>query len=451
MSRPDVLVVGGGLAGISAALECADRGLETALVERRPWLGGATYSMQRGGLWIDNGQHVFLRCCTHYRGLLERLSATAMTCLQTRLEIPLVAPGGDVRMLRRAGLPSPLHLAPVLLRLPGLSAADRLRAAAAVLALGRVDPADPAQDVRSMGEWLAGHDQSAVAVNRMWDLIVRPTLNLRSQEASLAMAAKVFRTGLLEDAAAGDIGWAAAPLRELHHVAALAALERAGVRVETGLRVRGLAGGASGLTADADGRVIPARSVVVCLPPEAALSVLPSGSVDAASVGRLARSPIVNLHLVYDRPVTRLPLAAATVGPVQWVFDRSRSAGLASGQYLAVSLSAADRFIGWPAAELRRTFVPAMAELFPETVSASLEQFMVTRDRTATFRPAPGSGAMRPPSRTALPGLYLAGAWTSTGWPDTMEGAVRSGRAAARRLLGDLTSAAAEPRLETVR
>jgi hydroxysqualene dehydroxylase len=450
MSRPDVLVVGGGLAGISAALECADRGLETVLVERRPWLGGATYSMQRGGLWIDNGQHVFLRCCTHYRGLLERLSATAMTCLQTRLEIPLVAPGGSVRRLRRAGLPPPLHLAPVLLRLPGLSAADRVRAAAAMLALRRVDPADPAQDIRSMGDWLAGHDQSPVAVNRMWDLIVRPTLNLRSPDASLAMAAKVFRTGLLEDAAAGDIGWASAPLRELHHVAALAALGGAGVRVETGVRVRGLVGDASGLTADADGPALAARSAIVCLPPEEALSVLPPGSIDAAAVRRLTRSPIVNLHLVYDRPVTPLPLAAATVGPVQWVFDRTRSAGLTEGQYLAVSLSAADRFIGWPAAELRRTFAPAMTELFPAAASASLEQFMVTRDRAATFRPSPGSGALRPPDRTAVAGLYLAGAWTSTGWPDTMEGAVRSGRAAARRLLADLT-AAAEPELEAVR
>jgi squalene-associated FAD-dependent desaturase len=450
MSGPDVLVVGGGLAGIAAAMECADRGLETTLVERRPWLGGATYSMQRGGLWIDNGQHVFLRCCTHYRGLLERLSATAMTRLQTRLEIPLVEPGGAVRTLRRGGLPSPLHLAPVLLRLPGLSAADRLRAAAAVLALRRIDPADPAHDARSMGDWLAGHDQSPVAVNRMWDLIVRPTLNLCSRDASLAMAAKVFRTGLLEDAAAGDIGWATAPLRELHHVAALAGLEEAGVRVDTCVRVRGVAPDGQGFTAAADDRRLSARSVVVCLPPEAALAVLPTGVVAAAAVGGLARSPIVNVHVVYDRPVTRLPLAAATVGPVQWVFDRTRSAGLADGQYLAVSLSAADRFVGWPAVELRRTFVPALAELFPEAASASLEQFMVTRDRAATFRPAPGAGALRPPSGTSLPGLYLAGAWTSTGWPDTMEGAVRSGRAAARRLFGDLTPAA-EPALESAR
>ncbi|HEU0194903.1 MAG TPA: hydroxysqualene dehydroxylase HpnE [Gaiellales bacterium] len=438
MSRPDVLVVGGGLAGIATALECADRGLDTALVERRPWLGGATYSMQRGGLWIDNGQHVFLRCCTHYRGLLERLSATAMTRLQTRLEIPLVEPGGAVRTLRRAALPSPLHLAPVLLRLPGLSAADRLRAAAAVLALGRIDPADPAHDARSMGDWLARHDQSPVAVNRMWDLIVRPTLNLRSQDASLAMAAKVFRTGLLEDSAAGDIGWATAPLRDLHHVAGLAALDEAGVAVETCVRVRSLSADGPGFSATADDRRLSARSVVVCLPPEAALSVLPPGTVDAA-VGRLSRSPIVNLHVVYDRPVTRLPLAAATVGPVQWVFDRTRSAGLAGGQYLAVSLSAADRFVGWPATEIRRTFVPALAELFPEAASASLEQFMVTRDRAATLRPAPGTGALRPPTATAVPGLYLAGAWTSTGWPDTMEGAVRSGRAAARSLLADLS------------
>jgi uncharacterized protein with NAD-binding domain and iron-sulfur cluster len=157
----------------------------------------------------------------------------------------------------------------------------------------------------------------------------------------------------------------------------------------------------------------------------------------------LGSSPIVNVHVIYDRRVTRLPFAAAVDSPVQWVFDKTASAGLAAspgatrgtaGQYLAVSLSAADDYIDVPAAQLREQFVPALAELFPAARDARISDFFVTRERQATFRQAPGCGQLRPAAATSLPGLVLAGAWTDTGWPDTMEGAVRSGLNAALEL-----------------
>jgi len=154
----------------------------------------------------------------------------------------------------------------------------------------------------------------------------------------------------------------------------------------------------------------------------------------AGQWGELGSSPIVNVHVVYDRRVTRLPFAAAVDSPVQWVFDRTGPAGLRKGQYLAVSLSAADRYVDVPAARLQEEFLRALADLFPATAQAQVVDCFVTRERRATFRQEPGCGRLRPQAATALPGLVLAGAWTDTGWPDTMEGAVRSGLNAAREL-----------------
>jgi squalene-associated FAD-dependent desaturase len=441
VSRVDVLVAGGGLAGIAAALACADAGLEVVLAERRAVLGGATYSVDREGLLIDNGQHVFLRCCTEYRDLLRRLGSERMTKLQPRLEIPLALPGGTVRRLRRAPLPAPLHLAPVLLGLPGLSPVERLRAAAAVLALKGVDPADPHADARGLGEWLRARRQSPRAVHALWELIVRPTLNLRAEDASLAMAARVFRTGLLEGADAGDIGWASAPLRRVHGDPAARALAEAGVAVRLHASAGGIDRRGDVLVANVGGDDIAADAVIACMPPRQAVRALPPAALDPGTPASLGTSPILNLHVVYDRPVTDLPIAAAARGPVQWVFDRTAAAGGGGGQYLAVTLSAADELADWSTARLRTVFEPALADLFPPARSARMEDFFVTRERHATFRAAPGSARFRPGARTSVPGLYLAGAWTRTGWPDTMEGAVRSGRTAAAALLADRSAA----------
>jgi squalene-associated FAD-dependent desaturase len=431
VTRADVVIAGGGLAGIAAALDCADAGLRTVLVERRADLGGATYSIRRDDRAIDNGQHVFLRCCEAYRWLLGRIGSAPLTALQPRLEIPLVLPGGCVRRLRRTSWPAPLHLTPVLARLPWLSPTERLQAARAVLALRGVDPDDPAADAVSLGDWLRAHDQSPATVAALWELIVRATLNLLPEDASLAMAAKVFGTGLLACADGGDVGWAQAPLAQVHGDAAARALAAAAVEVRAHTRVLAVERAPRGFRVATSAGPIDAGAVVACLPPREAAAVLPPGLLDEPALARLGGSPIVNVHVAYDRRVTDLPLAAAACGPVQWVFDRTASSGTTRGQYLAVSLSAADRFVGLSVAQLRELFVPALAELFPRARDARIADFFVTRDRRATFRAAPGSGGLRPDQRTALDGLAVAGAWTATGWPDTMEGAVRSGRAAA--------------------
>jgi squalene-associated FAD-dependent desaturase len=435
--EPRVVVVGGGLAGMAAALACLDGGARVTLLEARPRLGGATFSFRREGLWVDNGQHVYLRCCTAYRGFLARIGAQDKAFLQPRMAIPVRAPDGTSGWLRRGSLPAPLHLAGALIRYPFLRPAERARAALAALALARLDPSSPELDGRTFGDWLSERGQSVAAVDSLWNLIALPTLNLPAEEASLALAVKVFRTGLLSKRDAADVGYARVPLSQLHGEPAGRALQSAGAAVRLRATVRGIrpaVGGAFEVAAE-DGSV-DADAVILAAPHEKASELLPQGAMlDPAALLGLGESPIVNVHLVYDRPVMDGPFVAGVRTPVQWVFDRTSQSGLDRGQYLAISLSGADREIGERTEDLRDRFVPAMQALFPRAREARLETFFVTREHAATFRQAPGTRALRPGPRTALPGLYLAGAWTDTGWPATMEGAVRSGLAAAREAL----------------
>lgn len=436
--EPKVIVVGGGLAGIAAAMSCADAGAEVTLVEVRPRLGGAAYSFERDGMVLDNGQHVFLRCCTAYRALLERLGTASATTMQPRLSIPVIAPGGRVEWLRRSSLPAPLHLTGALARYGHLSMRERVGAARTALALSRLDLDDEGLDDQTFGGWLTEHGQSPAAVDALWDLIALPTLNLRADEASLAMAAFVFQTGLLHDASAGDVGYARLPLSAIHGEPSAQALRAAGVDVRTGWRAERLETTPSGefsvLGAD---ETLESDAVIVALPHARAMGFLPNDALaEPSQLERLGASPIVNLHIVYDRRVTDYDLAAGVRSPVQWLFDRTGESGLNDGQHLAISISGADREAGMTRDELHDQYLPALCELLPRARDARVERFEVVREHTATFRSAPGTRRLRPGARTRIEGLALAGAWTDTGWPATMEGAVRSGLAAARETLG---------------
>jgi squalene-associated FAD-dependent desaturase len=434
-----VTVIGGGLAGIAAALDCAAAEAEVTLLEVRPRLGGAAYSFEREGLWLDNGQHVFLRCCEAYRSLLDRLGSARDTVLQERLELPVLAPGRRTAWLRRTALPAPLHLAGALLRYRHLKPSERLGVVRAVAALGRVDPDDSAADGRSFGEWLSDHGQSPSAVEALWELIGRPTLNLSAEDASLAAAAFVFRVGLLEHADAGDIGYARAPLQRVHGDAALVALQAAGVDVRLGWRASAIEHRDGRFAVIGPGERSEADAIVLAVPHERAARLLPTGAVaDPEALLSLGNSPIVNLHVCYDRRVFEHEFAAAVGSRVQYVFDRTDSSGLERGQCLAISLSAADEEAEMPVDQLRERFEAALAELLPSARGARIEHFVVTREHMATFRAAPGARRLRPGARTGIDGLALAGAWTDTGWPATMEGAVRSGRQAAKVALAAL-------------
>lgn len=444
------VVIGGGLAGITAALALAKAGHEVTLLEAKPRLGGATMSFTRDGLVVDTGQHVFLRCCTAYRGLLDRLGMTAQAPLQPRFDVTVVAPGKRA-VMRRRRVPAPLHMLPALLGYPFLNWRQRFRLASAALAFQRLDPADPATDELRLGDWLEAHGQDERTRRVLWDLFSVSSLNVPGDDASLALAAVVVRTGLLGKADAADIGVPALPLGELHGSAAARVLAKLGATVRLQAKVTSIepkgegefivrlarSGGAPGAAEGQGGdgeEVIVGDAVVLAVPHEQAAKLLPAGALPAQTVDGwtgLGAAPIVNVHVIYDRKVMDVPFAAAVDSPVQWVFDRTRISGMhargEAGQYLALSQSAAGSYADLPVARLREIFLPALEELFPAARQATVTEFFVTREKRATFRQVPGTARLRPGATTDLPGLVLAGSWTDTGWPDTMEGAVRSG------------------------
>jgi protoporphyrinogen oxidase len=471
-----VVVIGGGLAGITAAIALAKAKHEVTVLEAKPRLGGATMSFSRDGLVIDTGQHVFLRCCTAYRGLLDRLGMTAQAPLQPRFDMTVLAPGKRAVMKRRR-IPAPLHMLPALLGYPFLSTSERLRLTLAALAFRRLKEADPKTDELRLGDWLAAHGQDERTRRVLWDLFSVSSLNVPGDDASLALAAVVVKTGLLGSADAADIGVPALPLGELHGTAAARVLAKLGATVRLSTKVAAIepkgegeflirlsrsalsaapaSAGSPGQEDQAEaaesatepdgpadlvagegdgGEVILADAVVLAVPHEQAAKLIPPGALPAETTrgwAGLGAAPIVNVHVIYDRKVMDVPFAAGVDSPVQWVFDRTRISGMhargEAGQYLAISLSAADEYASKPVAELREQFVPALAELLPAARDATVTEFFVTREKRATFRQVPGTAKLRPKSATALPGLALAGSWTDTGWPDTMEGAVRSG------------------------
>jgi squalene-associated FAD-dependent desaturase len=452
-------VIGGGLAGITAAIALAQAEHEVTLLEAKPRLGGATMSFSRDGLVIDTGQHVFLRCCTAYRGLLDRLGMAAHAPLQPRFDVTVVSPEKKAELKRRR-LPAGLHMLPALFGYPFLTWPERLRLGRAALAFKGLDENDPKTDEARLGDWLAAHGQDERTRRVLWDLFSVSSLNVPGDDASLALAAVVVKTGLLGDADAADLGVPALSLGELHGAAAVRLLGKLGATVRLQTKVAAIERKDEQFLVHLGDEDLLVDAVVLAVPHEQAARLIPAGALPAETVGGwagLGAAPIVNVHVIYDRKVMDVPFAAGVDSPVQWVFDRTRISGMHArgdaGQYLAISLSAADEYADKPVAELRAQFVPALADLFPAARDATVTEFFVTREKRATFRQVPGTARLRPPPATGLRGLVLAGSWTDTGWPDTMEGAVRSGLNAVIALHEHFTGASPQilvPQAESV-
>jgi squalene-associated FAD-dependent desaturase len=404
-------VVGGGLAGLSAALELVDAGHEVALYEARPTLGGAVQTLPRRDgdpqPPPDNGQHIALGCFTEYGRFLERVGESG-SVRRLRLELPVL----DERGRSASITPSPL----ALLRYAHVSLGDRLRI---VRALARWGDARG----RTFADALRARGQSQRAIDRFWDVFIRPALNLRSEDASAEAGDFTVRTALLGERSDSDLLLPGRPLGVMHGDAAGRALEAAGAQVRTSARVESL----DELAADA---------VVVAVPPSESARLL--GEPEP----QLEDSPIVSVHLWFDRVLLRYPLAALLASDAHWVFDRGALTGHAPerGQYLTVVSSGAPELM-----ELRgRELVDRIAgELTGRLRQAELLWSRVSREPAATIAVRPGSERHRPGPQTALPNVTRAGAWTGTGWPATMEGAVRSGVAAARALTAERAEVAA--------
>jgi len=402
-------------------------------VERRPFLGGRAFSFvdPETGTEVDNGQHVFLGCCTAYIGLLRLIGALERTTLQPALDAPVRDRAGRTGALRADRLPAPLHLGISFATFPHLTLREKAAALPALAALGALTPRRRAAlDGTAFADWLAGHGQGPAAIRAFWDLIVLPTCNDRSDRVSAALAAFVFQEGFLKTRTGAAIGWSRVGLTQLVDPPARRFLAGRGARVVAGEGVVAAGGGSVTLT---DGSELPADAVVLALPPDRARQVAPAALPEDPGLGS---SPIVNIHLWYDRPVMDELFTAVIDSPAQWVFNRTRMGDLPGpGQHLAISISGAREEVELPKADLLSSFAEEIRRLYPRAGDARLERATVVKEPQATFAARPGQAARRPGAATPVPGVALAGAWTDTGWPATMEGAVRSGITAARLAL----------------
>ena len=404
-------VVGGGLAGLSAALELVDAGHEVALYEARPTLGGAVQTLPRREgdpePPPDNGQHIALACFTEYVGFLERIGE-ADGVWRRRLELPVIDEQGRTAVIAPSAL--------ALLRYRHVPFGDRMRILRALARWGDAGG-------RTFADALRARGQSELAIDRFWDVFIRPALNLPSAEASGEAGDFTVRTALLGDRRDSDLLLPTAPLGELHGEAAGRALAQAGAAVHTGARVESL----DELQADA---------VVVALPHRQSARLL--GEPEPA----LEDSPIVSVHLWFDRELLPHPLAALLGSDAHWVFDRGALTAHRPerGQYLTVVSSGAPELMELRGRELVDRISGEVTSRFGE---AELLWSRVSREPAATIAVRPGSEQERRGVETARPNVTRAGAWTATGWPATMESAVRSGRAAARALTGARAEVAA--------
>ncbi|MCL6453344.1 MAG: hydroxysqualene dehydroxylase HpnE [Alicyclobacillus sp.] len=438
-----MMVIGAGWAGLAAAQHLvlhASGPTAVTVVEGRPRAGGRAFSFAGPTALeaLDNGQHILLGCCDRVMQFLTAIGMGQVVRFQPRLRVPVFCSGRWSTIASRA-LPGVLHLLPTLTGYQHLSRAERLGMVRMVRAL-QVDPA-PLDDV-SFRDWLRRYGQSDAAIRRLWDLVGVSVLNTRAEEASAGQAVRAFQMGVVRSWRAGRLGFFQVPLGDVGTRAA-EWLQRRGVDVRLNTSVREVVvrdGRVAGVRLR-DGRMVPADTVIAAVPPDALLRILPEAVRQDRYFGDLRQlkwSPILNVYLRFDRPVLREDLAAFAEGTSQFVFNRGRLLGLkdADGSLLSVSISAADLIRSLDADEVARRVVSEIRAAFPAARDASLVASRTIWQPQATLLQSAGTARLRRSCRTPLPGLWLAGDWTDTGWPACLEGAVRSGEAAAREAVG---------------
>lgn len=433
-----VAIIGGGLAGISAGCALAAAGFHVELFERRPYLGGraSSYELPGTGEVVDNCQHVLLGCCTNLIDFYRRLGVEQQ--IRWYDEIAFILPGGKMSKLKASVLPAPMHSGPSFLASSVLDFKDKLAISRALLTLMPGLPPDNGENFLS---WLRRHGQTKQAIDRFWAPVLISALNEDLDQTSVRYAALVFRDSFLKSAEAGRMGVPAVPLSQLYGTAA-DYIEARGGRVHLRAPVDSILADESTVRVVVGGEELQTDYALLATPFSGVKKLLPDVPELAPLLEQahhFRTSPITGIHLWFDREITPLEHAVLLERTIQWMFHKSkilatrRESG-GNGSYLELVVSASNTLVDKPRVEIIDLAVRELGEFFPAARDAKLVKSTVVKEVHATFSPTPGSDAFRPSHATAWPRLFVAGDWTATGWPSTMEGAVRSGYGAAEKL-----------------
>ncbi len=445
-----VAVIGGGLAGMAAAVALRTAGCRVTLFEARRYLGGraASFRDANSGDWVDLCQHVSMGCCTNLADFCRRTGIEHLFRHEERLHF--FAPDGrrfDLGSTR--WLPAPLHLAPALWGLKYLSVGDRVRIGQALLRLAR-SPAATAGGELTVLEWLQRHGQSPQAIERFWSVVLISALGESLQRASLSAARKVFVDGFMAARDAFIVEVPSVPLAEIYDLALRCwfADHQVDLRVETAIREVELADSNRIQIAAVDATVrdgdLPTWDAAVLAVPWRQVGTLVGPRLRSrlpwiGDAARLEASPISGVHLWFDRPIADVDHAVLVGRTSQWVFHRGRRSDAGSvGHYYQVVISASRELDEIGQQQTIQSVLEDLRAVFPIAREAQLQRARVVTDPYAVFSVRPGADQLRPAQKTAVKGLAVAGDWTATGWPATMEGAVRSGYLAAEAVLADL-------------
>lgn len=425
----DVIVLGGGLAGLSAAAALGGAGHSVTILEARPFLGGRATSYEIGAESIDNCQHVLLRCCVNLLDFYKRLGVEGKIAFHR--EYTFIEPGGKRSVLRPGLLPAPAHFFGSFLGLSFLSLGEKLAVGRAMQAILREYGTRGDLDCLTMQQWLEEKKQPARAIERFWRQVLVSAVNEELDRMAASHGLQVFRQGFLAGANSHEMGVPAVPLGDLYSGDAWKRIGNVEIRLRTPVtRIVIEEGAVRGVIAD--GEQLEADHYICALPFERVPAVAPELGLDLAA---FEHSPITGIHLWFDRPVTDLPHATLLDRTIQWMFNKGE------GRYVQLVVSASRSLVEMPRADVISLALKELAEFFPAVRAAKLEKAHVVKEVRATFSAKPGLESLRPVSHTSVRKLFLAGDWTRSGWPATMEGAVRSGYLAAEAI----TAAAGAP------
>ena len=441
----DVLIIGGGFAGLAAGVALGKAGRRVRLLEQKPYLGGRARSFREAatGSIVDNGQHLLMGCYHETFKFLETIGTRDTIRLEPQLRARFLDPGRKVSELRCPNLPSPWHL------LAGVSLSnsfsfsekiDILRMGRALRSGANASEAATSAEGLTVEEWLGRLGQSERLQRNFWDLICIAAMNEDPRIASAVLFERVLRRALFTSPLDSRLGVPRKGLSDCYTDAAARTIRSQGGEVELRRDVRGLIiseGACKGVRL-ADGALIEAETVVSAVPwyvfPGFLSPDLMGSAPFFSGLERLKPAPIISIYLWFDRPVTALAFAGLRGTTIQWLFNKGRIMGT-SENYLSLVLSGAHDHIARSKEDLRDTALSELASLLPGVQGAKLVHSLVIKERLATFSPSVDAESMRPAAQTPIRGLYLAGDWTDTGLPATIEGAVQSGYTAAAQIL----------------